>query len=119
MPYDVEVRLTLARGETVLLRATCEVSGCYRPAKISGDPDTCYEAEHPEVETSSIVLLVREDAEGTETELEELEKFDRKALSADEDRKLESAIYAAALDTERSVYEDELERRGDIAREDD
>ena len=121
MTQEVSTRLALDNGTTVLLAVTVSVSGSYRPAKISGDPDSCYEAEYPDVEILSAKVEDREDIDGNITEVRPPEPFDLSKLTSSESARLDNQVSADAVeaqkDADESRYEDEMERRTEARRE--
>lgn len=88
-------RLRRDDGSVVTLDVECNVSGQYRPAKTSGDPDSCYEAESPEIEPVSAKWSEIEDDEGEARNPGEGESdaFDLNKLSRAENSRLIDALY--------------------------
>lgn len=73
----MEITLYAANDTEFTLDVDFDVFGSYRPAKIHGDPDSCYEAEYPEVEFREEARLLLKNGKWIDYDLRKLSQKHR------------------------------------------
>jgi hypothetical protein len=70
----MEITLYAANDTEFTVDVDYTVSGSYRPGKTCGDPDSCYEAEYPEVEYDNEAVLTLKNGQKIAYDLSKLSK---------------------------------------------